>query len=521
MQRKTRTLFSIICALQFAAVAFLIICCVTAPVFKQIGLSKYDDITYGVFGYCETGKSCSTASASYNPNKLASDDDNWKMGDRTRSILGKILVITPVAAGLNFISFLSTIITFIISAVNGPTSAASFTINLVFSIIAFLSSALMCIVIFLLFYPNVTWCSWLLIPAAVLPLIIIPLIFVAHSTTSDDDETDDDLLGIVQHDDVAESQFASPDKNVDFYKEMSGDNTATSLTEKPLIVPNYGYGNYNKQDSVVKINTSTTDQSTMSKEKLNDFEYDEAERNSHTAFSAINSDNNRSNSHQNKAPYSAALSLASSEYSDKNFSQAQTQNNSRGVLEDIIKDSILDDRQPNGVNHMKSVSDNGSDFTSISQRAAQQQPGPVQGGQMMGNRVPGVMDYATPQQKQQRMPNYVRPAGPDPSDLVLQNNPNFINPGQKRMQPQSANFNHYPQQYFPQNQHPQQQQKYYQQRQPNAYGGFQNNYNPNAVPNTAPVSSTHYKPAYKKRMGAKNMMPPASALNRNNPYEFR
>lgn len=498
--------------------AFLIICCVTAPVFKQIGLSKYSDVTYGVFGYCQTGESCSKASASYGPSGLAGDDDNWKMGNHTRSILGKILIITPVAAGLNFLSFLSTVFTFIISIIHGPTSAVSFTINLVFSIIAFLSSALMCIVIFLLFFPNVTWCSWLLIPAAVLPLIVIPLIFVAHSaTSSDDDETDDDLLGIVQHDDAGESQFASPDKDVDFYKEMSGENTATSLTEKPLILPNYGYGNYNKQDSVVKINTSTTDQSTMSKEKLNDFEYDEAERNSHTAFSAINSDNNQSNQQQNKAAYSAALSLASSEYSDKNFSQVQSQKNSRGILEDIIKDSILDEKLPNGASHMKSVSDNGSDFTSISQRAAQPQPTP----QMMGNRAHGPMDYAVPQQKQQRMPNYGRPAGPDPSDLVLRNNPNFINPGQKRMQPQSANFNHYPQQYFSQNQQPPHNQNYYQQRQPNVYGGFQNNYNPNMAPNTAPVSSTHYKPAYKKRMGAKNMLPPASSLNRSNPYEFR
>lgn len=98
---KSTVILSTITILQFVSMAFLIICCVTAPVFKQIGLSKYNDITYGVFGYCN-GNNCSKASASYNPSQFQESNDNWKINNHARGVLGKILIVTPIAAGLNF-----------------------------------------------------------------------------------------------------------------------------------------------------------------------------------------------------------------------------------------------------------------------------------------------------------------------------------------------------------------------------------------------------------------------------------
>lgn len=179
---------SLVVFLQFIAMAFLIIACVTAPVFKQIGLSKYDDVTYGTFGYCNSD-GCSSAQANYNPQNL-STDGNWKMSSTARESLGKILIVTPIAAGLSFFAMFSSFFSQFgfFNSISGM-----FVVNLFFSVLGFLSSALICIVVFLLFFPNVTWCTYILVPAAVLNLISIPLAFLAYSqfTRANDSGEDD------------------------------------------------------------------------------------------------------------------------------------------------------------------------------------------------------------------------------------------------------------------------------------------------------------------------------------------
>lgn len=477
MLPSTRTVFSVICGFQFIAMALLIIGCVTAPVFKQIGLSKSDGTTYGVFGYCESGKDCSKVAAIYDASGIGKST-NWKMGDSARSRLSKILIVTPIAAGLNFISFLSSLLSFVVGLISGSTSGVLFTLNLTMTVIGFTASGLVCIVVFLLFYPNVTWCAWLLIPAAALQLIVIPLVFVAHSSggrSKDIDESDDELAGIVQQNAMLDSEFESPNKPNGFYKDIN--NTTDSLSEKPLIVPSYGFNNYQKQESVVRVDTGTTDHSTVEKDP-----YDiETETKSHTAFSAINGPNGG-------PPKAVSLSMASSEYSN-NYAHGDLQKQPRDVLEDIINDSLSQDEVVDS--HMRTISDNGSDFTSISQRAARQQPA-------------GPMPYVP---QQQRMPPNVRSAGPDPTEMLLQNNPNFLQTNPRRMQ-----HHHQPNQF---------QQNPYAHRQPNGYGGFHNNAAPQPVAPMAPSTSTHYKPAY-KRVGARsNMIPPASSINGSNPYQFR
>lgn len=186
---------SVITVVQFASMAFLIICCITAPVFKQIGLSKTDGVVFGTFGYCENGQ-CSTAQASYYPEQLASNA-SWNMNFQARTTLGKILIIMPVAAGLTFFSMIGNF-----TAQFGSVGArgATFIINLLLCIIAFAGSALMCVVTFLLFYPHMTWCSWLLIPAAAINLVCVPLTYVAHSMApaSDDDESIESDVGYHQ-----------------------------------------------------------------------------------------------------------------------------------------------------------------------------------------------------------------------------------------------------------------------------------------------------------------------------------
>nr|CAI6766024.1 ADM_HP1_G0046420.mRNA.1.CDS.1 [Saccharomyces cerevisiae] len=47
MKKNSSVVFFLVGLSQFVTMAFLIIGSITAPIFKQIGYSKYDEITYG------------------------------------------------------------------------------------------------------------------------------------------------------------------------------------------------------------------------------------------------------------------------------------------------------------------------------------------------------------------------------------------------------------------------------------------------------------------------------------------
>jgi hypothetical protein len=184
-------LFSIV------SLACLIIATITAPA-TSLALAQAEDLKYGVFGYCTTGASstCTTGSPWYTVSDLTELTD-WKMGSNARDTLAKILIVTPIAAGLTLISFLFNLFSHF--KVFGC-SLAFYIVGFIFALLAFFGAAITCIVVFLLFYPHVQWPSWLLIPAGVLNLLSVPLVFFAMKTNptsshdSDDEEIDRENL---------------------------------------------------------------------------------------------------------------------------------------------------------------------------------------------------------------------------------------------------------------------------------------------------------------------------------------
>lgn len=131
---------------------------------------------------------CSAASANYKAYKIQetySDDSSaWKMSLSARKSLSELLLVVPIAAGLVFINFL-------INSVNLVTQKrdvnenerfifVQFIISCVFSFLSFAGAAMSCIVVFLLFYPHVKWPAWILIPAAILSLVCLPLTFIQY-----------------------------------------------------------------------------------------------------------------------------------------------------------------------------------------------------------------------------------------------------------------------------------------------------------------------------------------------------
>lgn len=554
--QKQSVLLATIAIFHFITMAFLIICSVTAPVFKQIALSKQKGISYGVLGYCDTsGGTCSAASATYHPASLQTDDDSWKLSQHSRETLGKILIMTPVAAGLNFFAFAFTVASLVIALINRNGTVSSslmFIGNLALSIIGFLSSTLVCIVIFLLFYPHVTWCTWLCIPAAVLSLIALPIVFLAHSGngTSYNVDSEDELVGIVEQQNGTNNVYnphnTDANKNLlssnDLYQEFTG--SKNSITKNPVVLPDFH--EYNKPNSLVQ---TSTDSSSVSKEKqeyeVNEYEEKSPEpyqedingANAHTAYSAINSDKRHSS-------YSDGSNQQHLQYNGKNVKTAINENTpypeEHEMLQNIIKDSnskdnlLGDDLEGNPrTHHAVNTSDAGSDFTSVSQR--------------------GVNPYFYEQQqnKQNGLANnqqsrpYGAQAGPDRSNMILQNNPDL---NMSNTSSQYTNRSYPPLQRGPQqipNQHPSYQYQHGNQNYSNTYrpqqqyhqgpgyaqnqpyqgqsGRFQQRppqqqQQPYGMPprqNNGP----RFVPAYKKRSNMRGNLPSASGMN--DPYGFR
>ncbi|CCK73516.1 Tos7p NDAI_0G05330 [Naumovozyma dairenensis CBS 421] len=588
INKKSTTLFTIISVAQFVSMAFLIICCVTAPVFKQIGLSKAEDVTYGVFGYCTTNNGdsirCSKASSSYNPQDLTDDNNLWTMNSNQRSILGKILIVTPIAAGLNFLSFVVTIITIILSILSttGSISALMFTIELLFAILGFFSSALVCIISFLLFYPKMTWCSWLLIPAAALPLLIIPLIFVAHSSSSRTiDEIDDSTEAMLHDDPMDKSRFSIKE----IYQ--NNDMTGSNILNQPTVLPDFQPFN---DDMKKQITESSTDFSSLAKEKqdynspveeyvkeqtntisdLNtqggsvrdddDVDDDDGSNNedevqqrdrvalhdkrlSYPAFSVIDNEGKTNPENQSQtsrtAPYNIVPSIASSSYSNKNISD---QRNSNKILEDLYNNN--NDQGIEGSNNNHEIDDGLSDFTSVSQRGvnpnyynnqlqlnshSQRQPA---GNLPYPQPSPQPQNYSQGPQYANQQPHYInRDNGMQQRNIIPQGRPQMNSQYNSNPLPTANNTNRGPiirnaaqpaVGYPNYNSQPAlQERRYNQPQQPynNYRQGAIRNIQFNQPPSNIPMGSTHYKPSYKKRMA--NNLPSANSFNTGNPYGFR
>ncbi|KAH3683689.1 hypothetical protein WICPIJ_005373 [Wickerhamomyces pijperi] len=179
------------------SLACLVLACITAPASSTFGLAFAEDIMYGTLGYCNTSTNeCVVGSPFYSVTGLTSLHD-WKMDDNARNTLAKILITIPVAAFLVLLNIIFNLLGHI------KVIGHSFGFNIfrfVVATLAFFASAIACIITFLLFYPHVKWPAWLLIPAASLNLINIPLSFYVMRVTpgtdnGDQEQEEEDLLG--------------------------------------------------------------------------------------------------------------------------------------------------------------------------------------------------------------------------------------------------------------------------------------------------------------------------------------
>ncbi|AET38424.1 Dcv1p Ecym_2720 [Eremothecium cymbalariae DBVPG len=266
-------LSGLIWVVQVIVLGILVICCITAPVISRLGFSKYQDVTYGVFGYCSRdGKECSSASANYHAERL-SDNGDWRFGNGLRSKLSPILLVAPIAAGFTLLAILSNF-TSQFRVVNRH--AGIFVSNLLWTGLAFLSSALLCVVVWLLFWPHLTWCAYLLVAAAAIHLVCIPLTYLAHSQVSQDYD-DEDVSGLnggvsrhkylEQEEDfsnafnVNEFQRTAADRDLPqpgYYKASQGGGSAVSGSSKTEFSGMYPVPNQTPPQSYLRSNPAVT-----------------------------------------------------------------------------------------------------------------------------------------------------------------------------------------------------------------------------------------------------------------------
>lgn len=198
--KKSSSISTIILIFQFVTIACLVISFVTVPLFKftsnkksstsnLLSLSEHRGIQYGVFGYCETAKKeCRTPSANYKAyeiqQKYKKHESDWKLGLNARKTLSELLIVVPVAAGLVFLNLIGSSLNIITKSrdinENERFIFVQFIVSIIISFLAFAASAMSCIVVFLLFYPHINWPAWVLIPAAVLSLVCLPLSFFQY-----------------------------------------------------------------------------------------------------------------------------------------------------------------------------------------------------------------------------------------------------------------------------------------------------------------------------------------------------
>ncbi|ODV63913.1 Tos7p [Ascoidea rubescens DSM 1968] len=230
-------------AFQIASFAFLLIVVLTAPVTDVLSIADHDNYKYGIFGYCDE-YSCSDATFNYNPTDLVSslDTDEWAMSNSIRSSLSNLFIIQPIALGITFISLIILILTHIHSLTHLP---KIFILAIIFTLLSTLLSSLICIVIFLLFYPNVTYGSWILIPAAVLNLLAFILTILARNINSNKNFNENTSV------DLIDDEF---NKKVNSYSNLNYNNNFASSSNSLPPPPPPIIGSFNDNINDTNIN---------------------------------------------------------------------------------------------------------------------------------------------------------------------------------------------------------------------------------------------------------------------------
>ncbi|KAE8552671.1 hypothetical protein EYB25_004050 [Talaromyces marneffei] len=154
--------------LLFIAFALLLLSTLSTPVIKAIPLATYQNVDFGVFGYCR-GSQCIAARVGYDTENIfgtnESDNGDFNLPSSARNSLSAILVVHPVAAFLTLVCFIMAATSHLHSPSHSPRYLLALLILLLPTVLV---SLLAFLVDILLFVPHLQWGGWIVLAATII-----------------------------------------------------------------------------------------------------------------------------------------------------------------------------------------------------------------------------------------------------------------------------------------------------------------------------------------------------------------
>ncbi|KAJ5885092.1 hypothetical protein N7495_009602 [Penicillium taxi] len=161
MLLKPATPLTILLLVSFA---LLLLSCLSTPVVKGIPLATYNNVDYGVFGYCQ-GNTCSKIQVGYSTHDITFSGSDFNLPSSTRKSLSAILIVHPVAAFLNLICLALAAA----SHFHAPSHSPRFLLALLILLLPTLLVTLLAFLVdILLFVPHLNWGGWIVLGATII-----------------------------------------------------------------------------------------------------------------------------------------------------------------------------------------------------------------------------------------------------------------------------------------------------------------------------------------------------------------
>ncbi|KAL5002434.1 SUR7/PalI family-domain-containing protein [Aspergillus recurvatus] len=149
------------------AFVLLLLSVLSTPIVKNIPLATFDNVEYGVFGYCKAG-TCTAIHIGYTTEEIentGSTDSDFNLPSDARRSLSSILIVHPIAA------FLTLICLCLAAAahLHAPSHSPRYLLALLILLLpTLLVSLLAFLVDILLFVPHLSWGGWIVLAATII-----------------------------------------------------------------------------------------------------------------------------------------------------------------------------------------------------------------------------------------------------------------------------------------------------------------------------------------------------------------
>ncbi|KAK9469482.1 SUR7/PalI family-domain-containing protein, partial [Lipomyces arxii] len=158
---RAATPLSILLAIAFG---LQLVSVISVPIVDSITLSTYQNVKFGVFGYC-TPEGCSDVRIGYPGSIVSHDGDVFSLPTNARHSLTNLLIVHPIAAGFTLILLCLALI----AHFNGPANSPRYLgFLLILTLPVFILSLLAFLVDILLFIPHLAWGGWIVLGATVI-----------------------------------------------------------------------------------------------------------------------------------------------------------------------------------------------------------------------------------------------------------------------------------------------------------------------------------------------------------------